>query len=86
MVSALVVVVVMGESDAAEAPAALRRRATLAAELGASLRPTDGTSAAALQSSLAADVSRGNVPPETVRAKSKSDKRKRRSDVSDRLR
>uniref|UniRef100_A0AAQ4QMS2 O-acyltransferase n=1 Tax=Gasterosteus aculeatus aculeatus TaxID=481459 RepID=A0AAQ4QMS2_GASAC len=75
----------MGESHAAEAPAALRRRATLAAELGASLRPTDGTSAAALQSSLAADVSRGNVPPETVRAKSKSDKRKRRSDVSDRL-
>lgn len=80
----------MGESDATGA-LSLRRRATFTAGKGASLLPMNGRSTAACQSSVTADVSRDNGQGkrdrslETVRSKSKSEKKKRRNDISERL-
>ncbi|KAM8870478.1 diacylglycerol O-acyltransferase 1-like [Spinachia spinachia] len=71
----------MRDSEATEAPAALRRRATFAA----SLWPTDGAPAAAPRSPPAADVSRGSGPLEAARCKPKSANRQRRGDIGDRL-
>lgn len=82
----------MGESDARTGAFTRRRRATSAAGRGASLLPMNGRSAAGCESSVAADGSRGDGQGkrdrslETVRSKSKSDKKKRRDDIGDRLR
>ncbi|KAK1895958.1 Diacylglycerol O-acyltransferase 1 [Dissostichus eleginoides] len=76
----------MGDSDAT-----LRRRATFAAGLGASMQPMNGKSAAASQSSVTADFGRDNGlgkrdrMVETARSKSKSEKHKRRNDISERM-
>uniref|UniRef100_A0A671U879 O-acyltransferase n=1 Tax=Sparus aurata TaxID=8175 RepID=A0A671U879_SPAAU len=81
----------MGESDARTGAFTRRRRATSAAGRGASLLPMNGRSAAGCESSVAADGSRGDGQGkrdrslETVRSKSKSDKKKRRDDIGDRL-
>ncbi|XP_035528866.1 diacylglycerol O-acyltransferase 1b [Morone saxatilis] len=80
----------MGDSDAARA-LTRRRRATLAAGRSASLLPMDGRSAAVCQNSVAAEFSRDGGQGkrerslETVRSKSKSEKKKRRNEISDRL-
>lgn len=77
----------MGDSDAT-----LRRRATFAAGLGGSMQPMNGKSAAASQSSVTANFGRDNGlgkrdrMVETARAKSKSEKHKRRNDISERMR
>uniref|UniRef100_A0A8C4EFK3 O-acyltransferase n=1 Tax=Dicentrarchus labrax TaxID=13489 RepID=A0A8C4EFK3_DICLA len=80
----------MGDSDAAGA-LTRRRRATLAAGRSASLLPMNGRSAAVCQDSVTAEVSRDDGQGkrdrslETVRSKSKSEKKKCRNDISDRL-
>lgn len=81
----------MGDSDTAGA-FTRRRRATLAAGRGASLQPMNGRSAAVCESSVTADINRDNGQRkrdrslETARSKGKSDKKKRRNDLSERLR
>lgn len=83
----------MGDSDAVGGALTRRRRATLMAGKCTSLLPMNGRSAAAVcESSVTADGSRDNGQGkrdrslETVRSKSKSEKKKRRSDFSDTLR
>lgn len=81
----------MGDSGATGA-FTRRRRATVAAGRGASLLPVDGKSGAACQSSVTANSSsdygqrRRDRSLETARSKSKSEKKKRGNDLSDRLR
>uniref|UniRef100_A0A4W6CMS6 O-acyltransferase n=1 Tax=Lates calcarifer TaxID=8187 RepID=A0A4W6CMS6_LATCA len=82
----------MGDSDAVGSTLTRRRRATLAAGRGASLQPMNGRSATVCQSSVTADISADNGLEkkrdrslETVRSKSKTEKKKRRGDISDRL-
>uniref|UniRef100_A0A8C2WVU8 O-acyltransferase n=1 Tax=Cyclopterus lumpus TaxID=8103 RepID=A0A8C2WVU8_CYCLU len=76
----------MGDSDTKGALAP-RRRVTSAAGKSASMLPVNGKSAAACESSVTADYGHGKRDRslETVRAKSKSEKQKRRSYTSDRL-
>ncbi|CAK6960619.1 diacylglycerol O-acyltransferase 1b [Scomber scombrus] len=81
----------MGESDAAGA-STRRRRATLAAAgRGVSLQPVTGSSAAACQSAVTADIKgddgqrKRDHSLETVRSKSKKEKKKPRGDISERL-
>lgn len=83
----------MGDSDAVGGALTRRRRATLAAGRAASLLPMNGRSAAVCESSVTADTNRDQGGQgrrdrslETVRSKSKSEKKKRRNDFSDRLR
>ena len=82
----------MGDSDA-NGNFALRRRATFAAGRGASLSPLNGRSAAGSQRAVTADMSGGNgeggkrdLSLETIGSKAKSEKKKRRNDISERLR
>ncbi|GAA6227070.1 diacylglycerol O-acyltransferase 1-like [Lates japonicus] len=82
----------MGDSDTVGSVVTRRRRATLAAGRGASLQPMNGRSAAVCQSSVTADISANNGLEkkrdrslETVRSKSKTEKKKRRGDISERL-
>lgn len=70
-----------------------RRRATFAAGAGMSLQPMNGRSVAACLGSAVGDSSRDNFPEEkrdrsqdAVQSKSKSDKKKGRSDISDAMR
>lgn len=82
----------MGESDARTGAFTRRRRATYAAGRGASLLAMNGRSAAGCESSVAANGSRGagqekrDRSLETVRSKPKSEKKKHRNDIGDRLR
>uniref|UniRef100_UPI0037E8DD02 diacylglycerol O-acyltransferase 1b n=1 Tax=Semicossyphus pulcher TaxID=241346 RepID=UPI0037E8DD02 len=80
----------MGDTDTSRA-CALRRRATFTALKSASVQPVNGKSAAEYQSSVTADISSYNGQGkldcllETVGSKSKSQKKKRKSDLGDRL-
>ncbi|CAJ1062162.1 diacylglycerol O-acyltransferase 1b [Xyrichtys novacula] len=80
----------MGDSDAIRA-STRRRRANFAAGRSASVLPVNGKSAAEYQGSLTADISSYNGPGElassleSVGPKSKSDKKKRRNDISERM-
>ncbi|KAM9353105.1 diacylglycerol O-acyltransferase 1b [Symphorus nematophorus] len=81
----------MGDADTTGA-LPLRRRATFAVGRGASLLSVNGRSAAVSPSLVTADISRHNGEgkqrdrsAETVRSKSKSEKKKRRNDISERL-
>ncbi|XP_045901716.1 diacylglycerol O-acyltransferase 1b [Micropterus dolomieu] len=74
----------MGDSDVAGA-LTRRRRATFAAGRGASLQPMNGRSAAVRQSSVTADISRVNGQRQRDGSLSKSDKKKRKNDISDGL-
>ncbi|KAM8735365.1 diacylglycerol O-acyltransferase 1b [Acanthopagrus schlegelii] len=81
----------MGESDARTGAFTRRRRATCAAGRGASLLAMNGRSAAGCESSVASYGSRGagqekrDRSLETVRSKPKSEKKKLRNDIGDRL-
>lgn len=81
----------MGDSDA-NGTFARRRRATFAVGRGASLSPMNGRSTAGCQSSVTANISGDNgegkrdLSLETIGSKSKSEKKKRRNDISERLR
>lgn len=69
-----------------------RRRATVAAAKGASLLPMDGKSGAACQNSVTADIRTGRTHGkrdrslDIARSTGKSEKKKRRNDLSDRMR
>lgn len=69
-----------------------RRRATMAAGKGASLLPMDGKSGAACQNSVTADIStdsrhgKRDRSLDIARSTGKSEKKKRRNDLSDRMR
>lgn len=69
-----------------------RRRATMAAGKSASLLPMDGKSGAACQNSVTADISadsrhgKRDRSLDTARSTGKSEKKKRRNDLSDRMR
>lgn len=82
----------MGDWNTATGPVTRRRRATITAGRGVSLQPVNGRSTAASLSSLAADISiddghrKIDCSLETIRPKTKSEKRKRRDDFSDRMR
>lgn len=83
--------VMTGDWDAAGA-LTRRRRATLTSTRSASLLHVNGGSSAVCQSPLTADVSRDTGKEkhdralETTQSKSKNEKKKRRNDLSDRLR
>ncbi|XP_038567493.1 diacylglycerol O-acyltransferase 1b [Micropterus salmoides] len=74
----------MGDSDVAGA-LTRRRRATFAAGRGASLLPMNGRSAAVRQSSVTADISTVSGQGQRDGSLSKSDKKKRKNDISDGL-
>lgn len=82
--------VIMGDSEAT-GTLTRRRRATFAARRGVSLLPMNGRSAAGCHSSVTADINGDNsqgkqeLSLETARSKSKSEKKKRRNDLTDRL-
>ncbi|XP_037640377.1 diacylglycerol O-acyltransferase 1b [Sebastes umbrosus] len=68
-----------------DATSRIRRRATFADVKAASLRPVSGRSEADSQSSEPADVRQQDRSLETSQSKAKSEKLKRRNDISERL-